>query len=319
LTIFSEKFLPEQFLRDSAYFELRIDSKVSGYTDSFQTIANLYSTLGINRTTTELKIIEWGIFFVALLLSRSNAKVGKNSKQLLLLSTFYLMLLPFYGSLFTKEILIVLLLTIYLILKKMLKNKYNLVLIIFFQFTIFVLLRQYYAITLGFTVFYFLIGKYKNRFIGIYPVIIIGIFSTLNSQTGVITALTGVNVFQIRNITNESLEIIARSKIEQNPPSGNLIYNLINTLHVTQQILFPYKLLGTDLYEFFTFLTVLIVNFILLRNYFLQIEKSPTPEASFLFAFFSTAIIFEPDLGSYVRHGFVFALISMTLLNYRHK
>lgn len=319
LTIFSNEFLPEQFLRDSSYFEMRINSAVSGYTDSFQTMANLYSAIGIVEATLGLKILEWLIFYLALLLSRHVAKIGKNSSQLAFFSTFYLMLLPFYGSLFTKELLIVIFLTIYLVIRKYLKPKYRLFLILVFEIAVSIYLRQYYVITIAFTILYFIVGRYRNRFSILYPLVIISLFSTINYRTGFVTNLAGVDVFQIRNLTNEGLKIVARSRIDQHPPSGNLIHNMFSTLHVMQQIVFPYELLRADIYAFFTFFTVISVNLILLTYYIIKIGKTPTPEASFLFAFFSTALIFEPDLGSYVRHGFVFTLISITQLNNRKK
>lgn len=315
LTVFSDTFLPEQFLRDSRYFEMRINSKITGYEDSFQSVITLYSIMGIQRASLGLKIAEWGIFFVALLISRKISNIRKNSKAILFFSIFYLLLLPFYGSLFTKEILIVLLLTFYLILTIVIKDKHKLLILLGFEILTVLFLRKYYVITIAFTIFYFLIGRFRNRFSILYPIILISIFSTLNNRTGVLTSISGVDVFQIRNITNEGLKIVARSRIEQNPPSGNFISNFLGIMHVVQQILVPYQLLNANAYSLFTFLTVLIVNFILMWSYLTNFRKHPDPESCFLYAFFSTALIFEPDLGSYVRHGFIFALLAITTWN----
>jgi hypothetical protein len=74
-TVFSEKFLPVQFTRDSWYFQQRINSLVTGETDSFQVIVNFYQRFGITQSSAGLRLVQWFIFFFALLISRSMNKV----------------------------------------------------------------------------------------------------------------------------------------------------------------------------------------------------------------------------------------------------
>ena len=142
LTAFSDKFLPDQFLRDSRYFEMRINSNITGYKDSFQVIVDLYSNLGITQASFGLRILEWLIFFLALLQCRSRAKSFNRETAVFVLSSSYLFFIPFYGSLFTKELLVVILLNFYFLLKKLVGPKYNLVLLISLQLAIVILLRK---------------------------------------------------------------------------------------------------------------------------------------------------------------------------------
>jgi hypothetical protein len=143
LTAFSDSFLPEQFLRDSTYFEHRINSNVTGYKDSFQVIIDIYNNLGITQASVSLRMLQWLFFFAALLQCRSKAKSFNRETAVFVLSSFYLFLIPFYGSLFTKEILIVMLLSAYFLLKKLLGPRYNLILLISLQLAIIILLRKY--------------------------------------------------------------------------------------------------------------------------------------------------------------------------------
>jgi hypothetical protein len=315
LTSFADSFLPEQFLRDSTYFEQRIKSNVTGYKDSFQVIVDIYSNLGITQASVSLRMLQWLVFFVALLQCRSRAKSFNRETAVFILSSFYLFLIPFYGSLFTKELLIVILLNAYFVLKKLLGPKYNLILLISLQLVIIILLRKYYLLTLGF-MFVFMIAKqrlYKFRFL--FPILLISLLATIDARTQILTRITSFEIFQIRNQTNEGLRIVARSRIDQSNLSINLFENLQTFAEVMAQVVFPFQILSFSLYSIFAFVAVLVIGYALCSQYLLAKESRDEPEAIFLFAFFSTALIFEPDLGSYVRHGFVYILLAISLLH----
>ena len=314
LTAFSHRFLPEQFLRDSTYFEQRINSNVTGYKDSFQVIVDLYSNLGITQASFSLRILGWLLFFVTLLQCRSRAKSFNRETAVFVLSSFYLFLIPFYGSLFTKEILVVILLNTYFLLKKLVGPKYNLILLISLQLAIIILLRKYYILTLGF-MFAFMIVKqrlYKFRFL--FPILLISPLATIDARTQIFTQITNFEIFQIRSQTNEGLRIVARSRINQSNLSINPFENLQTFAEVMAQVVFPFQLLSFSLYSIATFLAALVISYALCNQYLLAKESRDEPEAIFLFAFFSTALIFEPDLGSYVRHGFVYIPFAISLL-----
>ncbi len=313
-TSFSDNFLPEQFLRDSIYFEQRINSKITGYKDSFQVVVSLYGHLGITRASVGLRIIEWFIFFLALSQSRNLVKAHKNRAPVFFLSSFYLALLPFYGSLFTKEFLVILMINIYLIFKKILGTKFNFTLIVVFQLFIALILRKYYLITLSFMFFYKSTGNHLYKIRLIFPILLISMMATLDARTQIISQISKIEVFSIRNFTNENLKIVANSKITQSALSSNYFENLGTFLDVAKQVLFPVQLLSPSIYSIFTFLTVIIINLALCGNFLLVRKTGQETESVFLFAFFSTALIFEPDLGSYVRHGFVFLLFTILLI-----
>ena len=306
LTVFSDKFLPDQFLRDSLYLEQRINSNIIGYNDSFQVIANLYAKLGINQANIGLRIIEWIIFFLALI--QVSSKLSNNTKNyfVFILTSVYLALIPFYGSLFTKEILVVVCINTYLFLKKLFRNKYDLFLLISMICLIIITIRKYYLITLIFMLFFSIIGRRSFLTKSLSPLFLISFLSTFDSRTNTLSGLAGIEIFQIRNITNDNLKILARSRILQSNISTNPIENIKTFGEVLVQVLFPFQLLTISFYSILTFFAVLVINFSLCGQFLFSERSSIGLESIFLFAFFSTSLIFEPDLGSYVRHGFVY-------------
>jgi hypothetical protein len=317
LTAFSDSFLPEQFLRDSRYFEQRINSNVTGYKDSFQVIVDLYSNLGITQASVSFRILEWLLFFVALLQCRSRAKSFNRETAVFVLSSFYLFFIPFYGSLFTKELLIVIILNAYFLLKKLVGPKYNLILLISLQLAIIILLRKYYLLTLGFMFVFMIVKQRLYKFRLLFPILLISLLSTIDARTQIFTRISSFEIFQIRNQTNEGLRIVARSRINQSNLSINPFENLQTFAEVMGQVVFPFQILSFSLYSIFTFLAVLVIGYALCSPYLLAKESRDEPEAIFLFAFFTTALIFEPDLGSYVRHGFVYIPLAISLLHKR--
>ncbi len=192
--------------------------------------------------------------------------------------------------------------------------KYELLLLILMQLAIIILLRKYYLLTLGFMFFYILINQRLFKLRILFPVIIISFLATIDARTNILSRFTNIEIFQIRNITNDNLEIVARSRINQSTLSKNPIENLQTFTEVLQQVLLPFQLFSLSLYSLFTILMVIVISFALCSQYLIMKEATNSPESIFLFAFFSTALIFEPDLGSYVRHGFVYILLTISLI-----
>ena len=317
LTAFSDKFLPEQFLRDSIYFEQRINSNITGYTDSFQVIVNLYTNLGITQASIGLRVFEWLLFFIALLQCRAKPKTSNTEILVFVLSSLYLALLPFYGSLFTKEFLVVIVVNIYFLMKRLAGCKYDIFLLVSMQLVIISSIRKYYVITLIFMIIFLVMRNWLIRYRVFFPVILISFIATVDARTSILTRITGFEIFEIRNITNDGLRIVARSRIQQSNISTSPFENLETFGQVMVQVFFPIQLLSFSVYAFFTFFTVIAINYVLCSQYLIFKTKNLAPEACFLFAFFSTSLIFEPDLGSYVRHGFVYIPFVISLLTKR--
>jgi hypothetical protein len=156
---------------------------------------------------------------------------------------------------------------------------------------------------------------YKFRLL--FPILLISLLSTIDARTQIFTRISSFEIFQIRNQTNEGLRIVARSRINQSNLSINPFENLQTFAEVMGQVVFPFQILSFSLYSIFTFLAVLVIGYALCSPYLLAKESRDEPEAIFLFAFFTTALIFEPDLGSYVRHGFVYIPLAISLLHKR--
>ena len=68
LSLSAQRWLPEQFLRDSSLVNERVFGSVSGYADTFSIVSELYKLLAIPLNPSVLAFVQWGICIVPLLL-----------------------------------------------------------------------------------------------------------------------------------------------------------------------------------------------------------------------------------------------------------
>ena len=309
-TVYSDKLLPEQYLRDSEYFGKRIETNVSGYSDSFQTIVNLYRFFGIEKPNVGLRIIVWLVFFLALSIVRFKNSRKYNSSFTDLISAIYLLFVPLYGSQFSKEFLVILLIIPTLIALRIFSNKKTLIILMTFQLSIILLIRQYYLITILGTILFVVIRKKSKLLRVLIPIVFVGLFTGFDSQTGLTSQLFGMNLFEIRNQINSDLIIQANTRIFQSAYTPNVIENIFIYIKVLINILFPLNVLTFSGYSVVIFLASFILSCSVVTPYFInRIDKIFEP--SFLLAYFFTASIFEPDLGSFSRHTFVYLLFTL--------
>jgi hypothetical protein len=311
LTIFSDNFVPEQFTRDSKYIQSRMESSVTGYDDSFQFMVDFYTNFGISKPNSFLRLAEWLIFFSVLMFARSFYKEHKKNFKLTLIGVFYLLLIPFYGSLFTKEIFMSILLGCFLLARKYSKKHdflAYLVLIVFFAITI----RNYYFLTLIFFLLYSTKdSRWKKSFWDfLLPIILLSVTSTIENATSISSKLTGSNIFAIRLETQSGFRLQVNSLIHQDPLGTSILGNFWNYSKVAFDFLFPWRILEPNVYSLVVFLIVITLVAITVYPYLSRIRSSSF-DAIFLWSYFSVGLIFEPDLGSFVRHTFPFLPIAL--------
>lgn len=306
MTIFSESFVPEQFTRDSKYIQLRLETRTTGYTDSFQVMVNFYSKLGIDKPNILLRLIEWLIFYAILLLARKFYTEYRNTLGITFISCFYLVLIPFYGSLFTKEILMSIFIGIFLVIR-LTSNRFPFLMYAILISIFAISIRNYYFLTLLFFTLYRIINlKWSKSFFDwVFPIIFLSLFATLDSLTSLSAALTGRNIFNIRLDLQTGLRVNVNSLVEQSFLGNNYISNILVYLDVLMQFLVPWRIIDGNIYSIIVFLIVTCLVLLIVYPY-LRRPDPPSYEALFLFSYFSVSLIFEPDLGSFVRHTFPF-------------
>ena len=309
-TIYSDKLLPEQYLRDSEYFAKRIETNVSGYTDSFQTIVNLYRFFGVQKTSIEVRIIAWLVFFLALSIVRFKNSRKHNSSFSDLISAIYLLFLPLYGSQFSKEFLVILLIIPTLIALRIFSNRKTFIILMIFQLSIVLLIRQYYLITILSTILFVILRKKSKLLRMLMPIIAVGLLTGLDSQTGLTSQLFGINIFEVRNQVNSELIIQANTEIFQSAYTPNVIENVFIYIEVLINIALPLNIITFSIYSIAIFLASFILSCSVITPYFIN-RFDKIFEPSFLIAYFFTASIFEPDLGSFSRHTFVYLLFTL--------
>lgn len=312
-TAFADKILPPQYLRDSNYFTARIESRVSGYSDSFQQVVDVYKFLSIEKPTLWIRILEWLIFFTALLVVRSEKFNTGNSISADVLSICYLTFLPLYGSLFSKEFFVALFFLPTLFLLKYSTKQSSFIILLIFALVISILIRPYFIITFLSTIILYLLNnrKWITKFLTI--VLSFAIISAIDSKLQLSNRFLGVNLFNLRNEINANVSIEANTKISQNQYTSNIFNNISIYLKVILDMVMPLKVLSLRLYSLAIFIASFIIAFCLNLAYFSK-KYGKYPEASFLCAFFITSTIFEPDLGSFSRHGFLYILLVIRIL-----
>lgn len=317
LTIFSESFVPEQFTRDSTFIENRMNSRITGFSDSFQTMVNIYRFFGIDNSTIYLRIIEWFIFFIAIYISIHSIPHEFRTLNILMTSIFYLILIPFYGSLFTKELLISSLICIFLILRR--SSNVNIMFLYAILIATYALtIRSYYFLTLFFFCLYILLDSrfLTSKLSFSFPILILAFGATVDSIFQLSSKFLDFNLFNIRIETQTGFKVGVNSIIYQDPLSQNLIANIINFGKVAVQFLFPVSILESNVYTVVVFFIVLFMVWQLVLQYAKRSDIK-SYDAIFLWSYFSVSLIFEPDLGSFIRHSFPFIPIILMSISDR--
>jgi len=307
VTLFSSILVPLQFTRDSELYANRISSAVTGYDDSYQVVVNFYQIFGITQNNITLKILAWFLFFGIITIALRIRSVTFLSVSTFCTSSIYFLLIPFYGSVLTKETFIGIFLILYFLIKNARPKSNGLLLPVLLMLVYAVILRNYYFITLSVFFFYNLASGRIRPGVSraLSPIILLGLIATIESRLGILGKLGQGDVFNIRTKIQMGLKFAANSRINQDMSNLSFFHNIENYFQIWIQMVFPYNLLQLSFYSVATFLMVVYISMSFTLP-FIRARSYIPIEVVFLFSYFVVALIFEPDLGSYVRHSFPF-------------
>jgi hypothetical protein len=86
---------------------------------------------------------------------------------------------------------------------------------------------------------------------------------------------------------------------------------------VILDMILPFRILAPSIYSLAIFIASFTIGASLIFPYNLP-KYSKYPESAFLCAFFVTSTIFEPDLGSFSRHGFLYIPLVIRCMYLQH-
>ena len=317
-TIISDFIVPEQFLRDSNYFDQILSSSISGFSGPVSLIGSIYSFIGVRTPGITLRLISAAIFIMNVRLMFRYFDLELEKKSQYFITTLCFLLIPFYGSGYSKELLVatanILILGFLYRFKSILFLYFPLVSIL-----IAITLRPYYLMTIlfFFTVYFILI--YIKTVIGRISciVLILSAIVTTEYHTKLILKFSGVDILNIRTNSQSALKIAARSQIEQVEPTGNFLHNLLALVQLIRSMILPYSGVTPSSYIVVAFGINLAIWGIVFKSLRVQrIHNSTTmlATASFIVAFTMTATFFEVDAGSFVRHFFPYLPLGVIIL-----
>jgi len=191
------------------------------------------------------------------------------------------------------------------------KSSLLFLLLITFGFTF----RDYYFLVPIFMVIYYYLDRKINsaRKAVFLPPILIAVIATIDGIFSISSRLFQFQLFNIRLDLLDQLFIVADTKVTQGVSGNSIIRNGIVWLDVYQQFVFPIKTFRPSLYGLGIFVVVTLTCLIFIIPYVSRKYKG-SPNALLFVALFTTLMIFEPDLGSFVRHSFVWLPVSLLIL-----
>lgn len=320
VTSFSSSFLPERFLRDSVYISQRIQSSISNWDDSFETLKDIYVLFGVNSLTLTLKIFQWTLCFIAFQLSMVVANLRFGTKQVAAISVFYFGLIPFFGAVLSKEVIAVLLINFLLLAVLTLQKtglKFDTLQVTYFLVVfclgMAVAVRPYYFLT---GLIFLGMSLIKKRLLGeraswirvaLIPVLSASLIVYIDYQISFLRNTIGYPLYQARNRINEGLALVANSKIEQSINPDSLSDLILEFINIFRQFLLPFDLFTSGIYGYAA-ASVSLISVLALLYPSASRKLRQHPVGIFFLAYFTVALLFEPDLGSFVRHTFVYCL-----------
>lgn len=320
LTVNARNFLPERFLRDNNYINLRIDTKISFWNDSFELPVSIYSFFRLASTNDDLlvSLFSWTVGFIPYYLIH---KIYKEMNPIFSL-VFYtgILLLPFYYFGYTKEVVSSLVcLTLVIISRYLGTRSANLYL--FFVFTILgTIFRAYWILLSASFLALTLTAKFHQRFPKFMRIISIPIASILLVLICQLFGITEVNRARL-NPQQSFSDVATNSLLPGIDLSGGFVILIQNIFEVFLGLLFPFLIYQNfNIYSVFAiFVCCLLSISTLIATNNLNHGKELNKYHYFPASLMIVQLIFEPDLGSYVRHVAPFIpILLMQLLSRNH-
>ena len=320
LSLTAQRWLPERFLRDSTLVNERVFGSVSGYTDTFSIVTELYEFLAIFLNPSILAFVQWGICIVPLFLISKVAMQPYGDFKTRIIAGVYILLIPFYVSSYSKEIIVILGVNVVLLFFWRFKNdKYR---VIIFTFTLIALssLRPYYILTLFLTlVFVGMLWRINRKWLPLVLVISAATIFTFESMTKLVASISNVNILNLRFEVQNRTPVQVNSSIYAEIYGSSFLENLFINIKVLNSIIFPFGFNQISLYILgATAITWILIYVFLSQTWTYRWESLSTRFLrSFLFCYMLVALIFEPDVGSLNRHSFAWLPLTILLASTR--
>ena len=306
LTIFAKSWLPQQFLRDDAFYTSRLSSNVVGYKDSFSVVTSFYSFFGLSRNAFILAGVQWIVAVSPLIIFKYKFKNPLKNSYSTSLTIIYLFLIPFYFGIYSKEIIVLVSLLSFLVIYSPLrKSQFNITMMILCLLPLSIL-RTYYLMILGFSIVVYLpLRKISKKIVWLIPLFISSSLLTMEGLTGILYKLSGVNILTLRYLLVVQSPILANSTIHPAIFRGSFIWNFWNILLAFGNMAFPIKFTNVTLYSFIGVILSTLFIYVLIRSTIWKEHDTGllTYLRSFTISFIAVALIFEPDVGSFIRHS----------------
>jgi len=291
-SFFLRSFLPEKMVQDSVKLLKMINENSSGI-DSFSRSAQTINFLSFGYVNIFILIL--GLLYL-FLLSRHFVYTKHFFVFLLFLAPNLILNLLIPG----KELLVVLISVLVVFCVKYIKNKYLplLVIIILYLFYGYYIRLYYILILMVFFFIFFLLNLKKTR----YKVLLTS-FLFFNIALFLPEEIYPM-IFAQRDLSNDfaiSIGSINRTAFNNLYLPTNFIEAIINYIYISSIIFFP-NIYFYSIKEIF----LTIINYYIIK-YLLMIRTIKTTyKTNILYSLFYShlfvLIIFEPDLGSYLRH-----------------
>ena len=303
LTINARSYLPERFIRDSNYINLRINTKVTFWNDSFDLPVNIYKFFHLTSTDDNLlvSLFGWIIGFLPYYI------IYRLHKELNLIGSilFYIgiLLLPFYYFGYTKEVISSFVcLSLVIAARKLDHMNANIFLLLIFLLAGSVFRTYWILLSVVFALLTFT-ERYHRILPNIFRILMIpftSIFLVLICQ---LAGMTGIN--RARLIPQQSFSDVATNSLLPGVDlGGGSIILVQNIFEVFVGLVFPiliYK--SISVYSIFAILICTLLTYATLNTNI----KQRCVNHLYTYHYFPVSLliiqlIFEPDLGSYVRH-----------------
>jgi len=310
--------IPNQFLRDSLYYHAILSSSISGFSGPVNLIGAIYAFIGINAPGLILQLVSTAIFIVNAYLIYKIFELQFVRISQYFASAFSLVLIPFYASGYSKELLVALTnITILLLVYKIKRIEFLAFPLI--SILIGLMLRPYYFLTLIFFIFVFLIIKYVRNFLLrlICIIFLLSSLITFEFHTKFLQKVTGFDILNVRSNSQTILKLAARSQIEHVETNGNFLHNSFSVVQIIWSMIFPYNEISLTPYVLGVLGINLLVWVIVFRSLQLKVCQDNSrnlPIASFIIAFSMTGTFFEVDAGSFLRHFYPFMPLGAIIL-----
>jgi|694.fasta_scaffold53573_6 hypothetical protein len=317
LTINARQLLPERFLRDNNYINLRINTRISYWNDSFELTVSIYKffNLASSENSFLVSLFSWVIGFCPyFLLYRMHKKFNLTGSILLYTG---ILLLPFYYFGYTKELISsIVCLVLVIAAPRLNTNLANIFLPLLFLI-VGIIFRSYWILISAVFIALTLTGKYHRRLPNVLRIIGIPVCSIALVLICQIAGISEVNRARL-NPQQTFSDVATNSLLPGVDLANGFTIIAQNIFQVFFGVVFPisvYKIIS--FYSFFAiFLCAYLSSIVLLSNW--EINRGATLYKYHYFpvSFMIVQLIFEPDLGSYVRHIVPFIpILLMQIIN----